>query len=272
MVRHDRGKGAVQGRHWLRRQPITAGRDPDARLRPPPDMRVKDPAALLVSCTEVMRMRVPRKLDFRDMKFSPCSPAHLRGNEDGPEVAGNPTAWAFLQCGELELADNVGTEIDADFGDHDADVHPRGFSHLCVPVPDLDSAATWLGPRAAADVKRSDQSKRKDGAFVNGPDGHWNETIEPAPPRTFPSIMWTVSPALRKATIAAAMGSRKCIDRTRGSSCASTPTPRNYRPWRARMSYGADCNSPAACCLTGRNRHQAPAPRSRTTEMSRFWT
>ena len=217
-------------------------------------------------------MRVPRKLDFPDMKFSPCSPAHLRGNDDVPEVAGNPTARAFLQRGVLERADNFRTESDADFCDHDANVQPRRLSHLCFPVPDLDSAATWFGPRAAVDVKRSDQSDMKDVAFVKGPDGHLIETIEPAPPRTCPSIMWAVGPALRNATIAAAMGSRKCIDRTLGSSCPSTPTPRNSRPWRAQVSYLADCNTPASCCLAGRNRHQAPAPRSRTMGLSKFWT
>jgi lactoylglutathione lyase len=47
-------------------------------------------------------------------------------------------------------------------------------------VPDLDAAIAWFDQNAVAYVKRPDQGKMKDIAFVKDPDGYWIEIVEPA--------------------------------------------------------------------------------------------
>lgn len=143
-------------------------------------LRVKDPAVSLAFYTEVMGMRVLRKLDFPEMKFSLYFLAHLPDDNDAPEVEGDRTAWTFSQRGILELTHNWGTENDTDFRYHDGNSQPQGFGHICISVPDLDASIVWFDQHDVPYVKRPDQGKMKDVAFVKDPDGYWIEIVEPA--------------------------------------------------------------------------------------------
>ncbi len=141
-------------------------------------LRVKDPAVSLDFYTRVMGMRVLRKLDFPEMKFSLYFLA--RDVADAPEDIGERTTWTFSQRGILELTHNWGTESDADFKYHDGNAQPQGFGHICFSVPDLDVAIAWFDSQGLTYVKRPEQGKMKDVAFIKDPDGYWIEIVEPA--------------------------------------------------------------------------------------------
>ena len=143
-------------------------------------LRIKDPAVSLAFYTGVMGMRVLRKLDFPEMKFSLYFLHRETDGETAPEDVGERTSWTFAQRGILELTHNWGTETDPDFKYHDGNAQPQGFGHICFSVPDLDAATAWFDQNQVTFVKRPDQGKMKDVAFIKDPDGYWIEIVEPA--------------------------------------------------------------------------------------------
>ena len=146
-------------------------------------LRIKDPAVALDFYTRVMGLRLLRKLDFPEMSFSLYFLAHLPDSltkhNAVPTDAGERTAWTFSQTGVLELTHNWGTESQADFKYHDGNAQPQGFGHICFSVPDLDAAVAWFDQHQVPYVKRPDQGKMKDVAFIKDPDGYWIEIVEP---------------------------------------------------------------------------------------------
>ncbi|APW36738.1 lactoylglutathione lyase [Rhodoferax koreense] len=142
-------------------------------------LRVKDPQVALDFYTRVLGMRLLRKLDFPEMKFSLYFLHRSVEGEAVPEDVGERTAWTFAQRGLLELTHNWGTEDDAGFKYHDGNAQPQGFGHICFSVPDLAAAVRWFDQNQVAFVKRPDQGKMKDVAFIKDPDGYWIEIVEP---------------------------------------------------------------------------------------------
>jgi lactoylglutathione lyase len=143
-------------------------------------LRVKDPAVSLEFYTRVFGMRVLRKCDFPEMKFSLYFLHRPAAGDVAPEDIGERTAWTFSQRGILELTHNWGTEADAEFKYHDGNAQPQGFGHICFSVPELDAAIRWLDENKVSFVKRPEQGKMKDVAFIKDPDGYWIEIVEPA--------------------------------------------------------------------------------------------
>lgn len=143
-------------------------------------LRVKDPAVSLDFYTRVMGMRALRKLDFPEMKFSLYFLARVDENDEVPEEEGKRTAWTFSQNGILELTHNWGTENDPDFKYHDGNQQPQGFGHICFSVPDLAAAVRWFDENQVPYVKRPEQGKMKDVAFIKDPDGYWIEIVQPS--------------------------------------------------------------------------------------------
>ena len=141
-------------------------------------LRVKDPAVALDFYSRVMGMRVLRKLDFPEMKFSLYFLARVDDTSDVPEDTGERTAWTFSQRGILELTHNWGTESDADFKYHDGNAQPQGFGHICFSVPDLAAAVSWFDENKVVYVKRPEQGKMRDVAFIKDPDGYWIEIVQ----------------------------------------------------------------------------------------------
>jgi lactoylglutathione lyase len=141
---------------------------------------VKDPAVSLDFYTRVMGMRALRKLDFPEMKFSLYFLARIEDGAAVPEDAGERTAWTFSQRGILELTHNWGSEDDPAFKYHDGNAQPQGFGHICFSVPDLAAAIRWFDENNVPYVKRPDQGKMKDVAFIKDPDGYWIEIVQPA--------------------------------------------------------------------------------------------
>lgn len=142
-------------------------------------LRIKDPAVSLDFYTRVFGMRVLRKLDFPEMKFSLYFLHRASADQTPPEDVGERTAWTFAQRGILELTHNWGTEADPAFKYHDGNAQPQGFGHICFSVPDLDAAVKWFDENEVVYVKRPEQGKMKDVAFIKDPDGYWIEIVEP---------------------------------------------------------------------------------------------
>ena len=143
-------------------------------------LRVKDPKVSLAFYSHVLGMRVLRKLDFPEMKFSLYFLAKLEEGREVPQDVGERTQWTFRQQGILEFTHNWGTEDQPDFRYHDGNAQPQGFGHICFSVPDLDAAIRWLDSHGVSFVKRPEQGKMRDVAFIRDPDGYWIEIIEPA--------------------------------------------------------------------------------------------
>lgn len=143
-------------------------------------LRVKDPEASLAFYTHVFGMKVLRRLDFEAMQFSLYFLARAEDGDQVPEDDGERTVYTFSQTGVLELTHNWGTEKKKDFSYHDGNAEPQGFGHICFSVPDLDSAIEWLDQNNVTFVKRPDQGKMKDVAFVRDVDGYWIEILEAA--------------------------------------------------------------------------------------------
>jgi lactoylglutathione lyase len=143
-------------------------------------LRIKDPAVSLRFYSRVLGMRLLRKLDFPEMRFSLYFLAHAREGDSPPMDAAPRSEWTFSQRGVLELTHNWGTEADPDFRYHDGNAEPQGFGHICIAVPDLAAAVRWFDENAVAFVKRPDQGKMKDVAFIKDPDGYWIEIVQPS--------------------------------------------------------------------------------------------
>jgi lactoylglutathione lyase len=143
-------------------------------------VRIKDPAVSLDFYTRIMGMRVLRKLDFPEMKFTLYFLHRPLETDAVPEDTGERTAWTFAQRGILELTHNWGTESDSEFKYHDGNAQPQGFGHFCFSVPNLAAAVAWFDKNHIPYVKRPEQGKMKDVAFIKDPDGYWIEIVEPA--------------------------------------------------------------------------------------------
>jgi lactoylglutathione lyase len=143
-------------------------------------LRVKDPAVALDFYTRIFGMRLLRKLDFPEMSFSLYFLYRPAPGDAPPADAGERMAWTFSQRGILELTHNWGTEQDAGFRYHDGNAQPQGFGHICFSVPDLDAAIRWFDDNQLVYVKRPEQGRMRDVAFVKDVDGYWIEIVEPA--------------------------------------------------------------------------------------------
>jgi lactoylglutathione lyase len=136
-------------------------------------LRIKDPAVSLDFYTRVMGMRLLRKLDFPEMKFTLYFLACIPEAEAVPEDAGERTAWTFSQRGILELTHNWGSEEDPEFKYHDGNAQPQGFGHICFSVPDLAVAINWFDTNEVVYVKRPEHGKMRNVAFIKDRDGFW---------------------------------------------------------------------------------------------------
>jgi lactoylglutathione lyase len=142
-------------------------------------LRVKDPAVSIDFYGRVLGMTLIRKLHFPEMEFSLYFLAYLRRGD--PQVPDDPierTAWAFTQRAMLELTHNWGTERDGNFGGyHNGNTEPRGFGHIGVSVPDVGAACARFGQLGVKFVKRPQDGKMREIAFIQDPDGYWIEIL-----------------------------------------------------------------------------------------------
>jgi lactoylglutathione lyase len=143
-------------------------------------MRIKDPARSLDFYTRVLGMRLIRRFDFPEMKFT----LYFLGMVSEQEAKGIPgdrnkrATWVFNQKAMLELTHNWGTENEEQFKYHSGNEEPKGFGHLGFTVPDVYNACARLEKLGITFVKKVDAGKMQGIAFVKDPDGYWIEILQ----------------------------------------------------------------------------------------------
>ena len=144
-------------------------------------LRIKDPGRSLDFYTRVLGMRLLRRLDFEEMRFTLYFLGYL-GDEQAAAVPAEDdkrTTFTFSGPGVLELTHNWGTEDDPELTYHDGNAEPQGFGHIAISVPDIYAAADRMEKLDVEFVKRPDDGKMKGLAFIKDPDGYWIEILQP---------------------------------------------------------------------------------------------
>lgn len=144
-------------------------------------LRIKDPERSLDFYTRIMGMRLVRRLDFAEMKFSLYFLAYLSEAQaaEVPHDDAERTSFTFSREAMLELTHNWGSEDDPDMSYHNGNSEPRGFGHIGVAVPDVYAAAERFEKLGVEFVKKPDDGKMKGLAFIKDPDGYWIEILQP---------------------------------------------------------------------------------------------
>ncbi|XP_043204489.1 lactoylglutathione lyase-like [Amphibalanus amphitrite] len=139
--------------------------------------RIKDPKASLDFYTRVLGMRLLKKFDFPEAKFSLYFMGY-EAKEDIPTDEKERTKWCFSRKATIELTHNWGTESDPDFkGYHNGNSDPRGFGHIGLAVPDVEAACERFEKLGVKFVKKPNEGRMKGLAFVQDPDGYWIEIL-----------------------------------------------------------------------------------------------
>ncbi|KAL4439269.1 hypothetical protein ABPG77_004171 [Micractinium sp. CCAP 211/92] len=148
--------------------------------------RIKDPKVSLDFYTRVLGMTLLSKLDFADMKFSLYFLGYAKP-EEVPEDPVERCRWMMGQPACLELTHNWGTESDPEFkgycnGNNDPG---RGFGHIGLTVPDVDAACQRFEELGVEFVKKPNDGKMRNLAFIKDPDGYWIEILTPGNAQQF---------------------------------------------------------------------------------------
>ncbi|XP_067938631.1 lactoylglutathione lyase-like [Watersipora subatra] len=141
-------------------------------------LRVKNPALSLKFYSEVLGMRLLKRFDFAEMKFS----LFFMGYADPADIPTDDSArmlWLFRQKATIELTHNWGSEKDDSVSYHNGNSEPRGFGHIGISVPDVYEACKRFETLNVKFVKKPDEGKMKGLAFIQDPDGYWIEILAP---------------------------------------------------------------------------------------------
>ncbi|KAF9970052.1 hypothetical protein BGZ73_007345 [Actinomortierella ambigua] len=145
--------------------------------------RVKDPKVSVAFYEEILGMKLITKLDNEAGKFTLYFLAYVKGEEAAQldaKSADERKAYAFSRPGVLELTHNWGTEDQSDFKYASGNQDPgRGFGHIAVVVDNIEEACKRLesfGDRVHW-IKRQQDGKMKNIAFIADPDGYWIEIL-----------------------------------------------------------------------------------------------
>ena len=143
-------------------------------------LRIKDPKVSLDFYTRILGMKLYRKLDFEEMKFTLYflgMPGDVEDNKV-PSDDNARTTRTFSQRAMLELTHNWGTESDESFSYHNGNSEPQGFGHIGFTVPDVYKASIRFEELDVKFVKKPDDGKMKGLAFIEDPDGYWIEILQ----------------------------------------------------------------------------------------------
>ena len=143
-------------------------------------MRIKDPERSLDFYTRVLGMRLLRRFDFPEMKFTLYFLGMVPEGEAGnvPGDRNKRATYVFGNKAMLELTHNWGTEEDDACKYHSGNEEPKGFGHLGFTVPDVYAACERLEKLGIEFVKKVDAGKMQGIAFVKDPDGYWVEILQ----------------------------------------------------------------------------------------------
>jgi len=144
-------------------------------------LRVKDPQVSLDFYTRVLGFTLARKVDFAEAGFSLYFLVLTEAADTIPEEDGARKQWLARQAGVLELTHNYGTETEPGPLYHDGNSDPRGFGHICISVPDVNTACARFEQLGVTFQKRLSDGRMRELAFIKDPDGYWIEIIQPTP-------------------------------------------------------------------------------------------
>ncbi|WP_406234586.1 lactoylglutathione lyase [Isoptericola jiangsuensis] len=140
-------------------------------------LRVKDITASLDFYTRVLGYQLIDRRDFAEAQFSLYFLAYVPAGVAVPEDDATRRVWMAGLPGVLELTHNHGTETQDGPVYHDGNSDPRGFGHICVSVPELESACQRFEDLGVPFQKRLTDGRMKNIAFIKDPDGYWVEII-----------------------------------------------------------------------------------------------
>ena len=140
-------------------------------------LRVKDITASLDFYTRVLGYQLIDKRDFAEAQFSLYFLAYVPAGVAVPKDDATRRVWMAGLPGVLELTHNHGTETQDGPVYHDGNSDPRGFGHICVSVPELESACQRFEDLGVPFQKRLTDGRMKNIAFIKDPDGYWVEII-----------------------------------------------------------------------------------------------
>lgn len=135
--------------------------------------RIKDPRKSIPFYTGVLGMTLLKQLDFPEMKFS----LFFMGYEnpsDVPQDSNERSKWAMSRKATVELTYNWGSECD-ETKYHNGNSDPKGFGHIGILVPDVESACARFEEQGVKFIKKPQDGKMKGLAFIQDPDGYWIE-------------------------------------------------------------------------------------------------
>jgi lactoylglutathione lyase len=138
-------------------------------------LRVKDPQRSLDFYSRVLGMRLLRKVDFPEVRFSLYFLAMTKG-ENVPMGEVERQSYTFGRQSVLELTHNWGTESD-ESRYHNGNQDPRGFGHICFSVPDIQAACARFDSLQVPFIKRLDKGMQHV-AFISDPDNYWIEVVQ----------------------------------------------------------------------------------------------
>lgn len=141
-------------------------------------LRVKDPKASLDFYSRVLGMKLIRKLDFAEWKFSLFFLAYVPEGASVPAEGAANAAYTFGREAVLELTHNWGTENHEAMPYHNGNTEPRGFGHICVSVPDIQAAGARFEKLGVNFQKRLGEGGMKNIAFIKDPDHYWIEIVQ----------------------------------------------------------------------------------------------
>ncbi|XP_013727525.3 lactoylglutathione lyase-like isoform X1 [Brassica napus] len=110
-----------------------------------------------------------KRLDFSEMKFS----LYFLGYEDTSTAPTERTVWTFGRPATIELTHNWVTESDPEFKGGNSE--PREFGNTGVTVDDVHKACERFEQLGVEFVKKPNDGKMKNIAFIKDPDGYWIE-------------------------------------------------------------------------------------------------
>lgn len=139
-------------------------------------LRVRDPKVSLDFYSRVLGMKLLRKIDFNEWKFSLYFLAMVKEDVQGSDQ--ERAKYTAGLSGVLELTHNHSTEELPETPYHNGNTEPRGFGHICFSVPDIKAACARFETLGVPFQKRLGEGGMKNIAFIKDPDHYWVEIVE----------------------------------------------------------------------------------------------
>ncbi|RUO29187.1 lactoylglutathione lyase [Aliidiomarina sedimenti] len=144
-------------------------------------LRIKDPERTLDFYSRVLGMTLVKKLPFPEMKFTLYFLAAIPQDELSNWSSDDATRLeqTFGRPAMLELTYNWGDKENDEVAYHNGNSEPKGFGHIGFAVPDLSQACARFDALGVTYVKRPEDGKMNNLAFIQDPDGYWIEIFAP---------------------------------------------------------------------------------------------